>query len=58
MIIAPPNMARSTMTLRPHRSAKDPQTGEAIIMLKACPEKTNPTHNSTLIEVTVPSDFT
>jgi hypothetical protein len=32
--------------------------GDAIIMLKACPEKTSPVQRSALRDVTVPSDFT
>ena len=58
MMTAPPNMDRATISLRPHRSAKAPQMGEAIIMLKACPEKTSPVQRSALRDVTVPRDFT
>ena len=55
---APPNMARSTMSLRPQRSASAPQIGEAIIMVRAWLENTRPERTSVPSEVTEPRDFT
>ena len=51
-------MARSTISLRPQRSASAPQNGEAIIMVKAWAENTKPESRSVPSDVTAPSDFT
>ena len=55
---APPNMALSTISFRPQRSASAPQTGEATIMVSAWPENTRPVKTSVPIEVALPKDFT
>ena len=55
---APPNMARSTISLRPQRSASAPQIGEAIIMVSAWAENTRPDKTSVPSAVTDPRDFT
>ena len=54
MVIAPPNMARMIIFLRPNRSAATPQNGAVTIMVRPCTEITKPAANSVLNPVDVP----
>ena len=58
MMIAPPNIARSIIGLRPCRSASDPQIGDAIAIVSAWPANTMPAQNSRLVPVALPSSLT
>ena len=56
--IDPPNIARSTINLRPRRSARAPHTGAESIMVKDWAEYTSPASSSILKEVWVPKTST
>ncbi len=58
MTAAPPNRARSTISLRPCRSASAPQMGDAIIMATACTLKTADTQKMTEPEPRTPRNST
>jgi len=56
-ITAPPSVARTTITLRPCRSASAPQMGAASIIVNAWTEITSPESTSTLVPVVLPSSL-
>lgn len=55
---APPNMARSTMILRPYRSAKAPQMGEKMAMAAAWVAISAPDQYSTAARSLMPRSCT
>jgi len=56
--MAPPIVARASMSFRPRLSATAPQIGEAIIMVTAWAEKTMPAQNASEPRVAMPNSRT
>ena len=55
VITAPPNMARSTMILRPYRSESHPQRGEKKAMTRPAEATRMPAHTGTRRSSVTPS---